>query len=244
MRYWQCGGGVVPMNKEYSLSELENNLDYRFKDRTLLKLALTHKSLCPGEPQKNNERLEFLGDAVLQIIVSDHLYHQYLGFEEGRLAKSRAFLVSQPTLASHARTLGLDKYLRVAKSAAATRAFERDSLLCDVYEAVIGAVYLDSGLDAARPIILRHLSWLEGKDLEEQLPIIDAKSTLQERLQQYGQDLPTYHTTREHGPDHAKEFVIEVVFKNKVLGRGTGRTKKEAAQNAAREALVNLDFQS
>ncbi len=225
------------------MSRLENNLNYKFKELGLLELALTHRSCCPGEPTGNNERLEFLGDAVLQIIVSDHLYHQYFDFAEGRLAKIRAFLVSQPTLASHARRLELDKYMKVGRSETLSRAFERDSLLCDVYEAVIGAIYLDSDLETVRPIILRHLSWIDGEHLEEQLPIIDAKSTLQERFQQSGQDLPTYYLAQEHGPDHAKEFVMEVVFGNKVLGRGVGRTKKEAAQNAARAALANLDPQ-
>mgnify|MGYP000861812962 CR=1 FL=1 len=228
------------MRGEQKLSELEQKLKYRFRNRELLELALTHKSY-KGSDRGNNERLEFLGDAVLQIVVSEYLYKEYPDLAEGKLAKLRAVLVSQPTLAEHARELGLNRYLKVGKGEVRSGARERDSLLCDVYEAVIGAVYLDSGsdLETMRPIILSHLPELD----KSQLPIIDAKSTLQEHLQQTSQVLPTYHLAEEHGPDHDKKFVIEVLFKNKVLGKGVGSTKKEAAQNAAREALMKLELQ-
>jgi len=230
------------MQQEGYITKLQESLGYKFRKQSLLQLALTHRSCCPGEPEGNNERLEFLGDAVLQIVVSDYLYRQYPDFGEGRLTKFRAYLVSQPTLASHARKLGLDKYMKVGRSETVTRANERDSLLCDVYEAVIGAVYLDSNLETVKPVILKHVAWVEKEHLEHQLPIIDAKSTLQERFQQIGHKLPTYNLAKEQGPAHAREFVMEVVYNGKVLGRGVGKTKKEAAQNAAREALASLDL--
>ena len=226
------------MRRYHNLSQLEQRLQYRFKNSSLLELALTHKSF-KGQQKGNNERLEFLGDAVLQIIVSEYLYKQYPNMPEGKLAKLRAVLVSQPTLAEHARGLNLNKYLRVGKGEARSGAAERDSLLCDADEAVIGAIYLDSDLDTVRPIVLSHLPKLD----KEQLPIIDAKSTLQEHLQQTSQVLPTYHLAEEYGPDHAKKFVVEVLFRDEVLGRGEGSTKKEAAQNAAREALLKLEIQ-
>lgn len=229
------------MHIDDSLLRLQASLDYRFNNITLLEQALTHRSCRPGDPDGNNERLEFLGDAVLQIVVSDYLYHQYPKLGEGRLTKIRAYLVSQPTLAGHARKLGLEKYMKVGRNEAIRRAYELDSLLCDVYEAVIGAVYLDSDLDTVKPIILEHVTWADKEHLEKQLSIIDAKSTLQERFQQLGRELPTYYLVQEQGPDHAKEFVMEVIFDGKVLGKGVGRSKKEAAQNAAREALANLD---
>lgn len=227
------------MGHKRNLSNLETALDYKFKDLNLLKLALTHKSASNEIHPENNERLEFLGDAVLQIIVSDHLYHTYPDLAEGQLAKIRALLVSQPTLANKARDLGLNNFLRVGKGEERTLARERDSLLCDTYEAVLGAIYLDSDIDTVRPIIIKNLR----KWNKDQLLIVDAKSTLQEYLQQTSKTTPTYSLAKEYGPDHEKEFVVEVSYEEKMLGRGVGRSKKEAAQNAAREALRKLDIQ-
>lgn len=224
------------MAHEKDLTELEAALNYKFNDLSLLKLALTHKSVSKGTYPENNERLEFLGDAVLQIIVSDYLYHTYPKLAEGQLAKIRALLVSQPTLADKARDLGLNNYLKVGKGEERTHARERDSLLCDTYEAVLGAVYLDSDINTVKPLIINNLDEWD----KEQLLIIDAKSTLQEHLQQSAQTTPTYKLAEESGPDHEKQFVVEVSFGNQVLGRGIGRSKKEAAQNAAREALQKL----
>ncbi len=225
------------MKRKRDLTQLESALDYRFNDHALLELALTHKSYHKGYNKKDNERLEFLGDAVLQIAVSEHLYKKYPDLAEGQLAKIRALCVSQPTLAKNARKLGLHQYLKVGKGEERTRAQERDSLLCDTYEAVLGAIYLDSDLETVKPIIIANLpQWSH-----EKLNNIDAKSTLQEHLQQTNQITPTYYLAEEHGPDHNKEFVVEVYLDNEVLGRGVGKSKKEAAQNAAREALKKLD---
>lgn len=226
------------MKRKRDLTQLESALNYTFSDPTLLELALTHKSYHRGHNQQNNERLEFLGDAVLQIAVSDHLYKKYPDLAEGQLAKIRALCVSQPTLAKNAWKLGLHLYLKVGKGEERTHAQERDSLLCDTYEAVLGAIYLDSDLKTVEPIIIANLpQWSH-----EKLTNIDAKSTLQEHLQQTGQITPTYHLAEEHGPDHNKEFIVEVYLDREILGRGVGKSKKEAAQNAAREALKKLDL--
>ncbi len=163
-----------------NLIQLEQAIDYKFKDRSLLELALTHKSHHSSGQTGNNERLEFLGDAVLQIVVSEYLYQKYPKLAEGELAKIRAVLVSQPTLARHARKFRLNRLLRVGKGESRTQAAERDSLLCDVYETVIGAIYLDSDLDSARRFIISHLPKFD----RDKLGIIDAKSSLQEHFQQ------------------------------------------------------------
>ncbi len=224
------------MKAKQTWVRLQTALGYSFKDLSLLQLALTHKS-CAKTPSGNNERLEFLGDAVLQLIVSDHLFEQYPQLREGQLAKIRALLVSQPTLAELARDLGLHHCLRVGKGEERSGARDRDSLLCDTVEAVIGAIYLDSSIETVRPIVLRLLpSWRE-----KELLLVDAKSTLQEHLQQLSQETPIYQLAKETGPDHEKVFEVAVCFHGQVLGKGHGRSKKEAAQEAARQALNNLD---
>ncbi len=221
-----------------NLAALEAILGYQFRDQALLEQALTHKSYVRVAGGCNNERLEFLGDAVVQIVVSQHLYEQFPNLNEGQLAKTRALLVSQPALAKQARLLSLNEYMRVGKGEERTNARERDSLLCDTLEAVFGSIYLDSGLEAVRTVILAHLpDWDKS-----QISIIDAKSTLQEHLQQKSQATPIYNLAEEHGPDHHKLFVVDVCFDDKVLGRGVGRRKKEAAQAAARKALENIEM--
>jgi ribonuclease-3 len=217
---------------------LESLLGYHFQDVTLLDTALTHRSFARQNRVDDNERMEFLGDAVLQLVVSSHLYENFPKLQEGQLAKVRALLVSQPTLAELGRQLKLNEFLKVGKGEERTGARERDSLLCDVVEAVYGAIYLDGGLEEARRVILKHLPHWDTSEL----PLIDAKSTLQEHFQQTTQKTPTYKLAAEVGPDHKKQFVVEVRFENEVLGKGRGPSKKEAAQAAAREALANLDI--
>jgi ribonuclease-3 len=218
-----------------ALRAVQANLGYDFRDPQLLKLALTHRSLA-RQPMYNNERMEFLGDAVLQLTISTYLYQKFPKLPEGELAKIRSLLVRESTLAEVARELELNEYLRVGKGEQRSQAQERDSLLCDVLEAVYGAVYLDSDFVTAQKVILRHLPEWDAT----QMSIIDAKSTLQEHYQQIAKKPPTYELIREEGPDHNKRFVVEVRFEDKVLGEGSGGTKKEAEQEAARQALALL----
>ncbi|MDI9413741.1 MAG: ribonuclease III [Bacillota bacterium] len=215
-----------------NLRHLETILGYKFKDKNLLKLALTHRSLGQ-HPANNNERMEFLGDAVLQLTVSTYLYEKFPKLPEGELAKTRSLLVRESTLAELARELRLNEYLLVGKGEQRSHAQDRDSLLCDVLEAIYGAIYLDGGFELAQKVILNHLPEWDHK----QVAIIDAKSTLQEHFQQTAKKPPVYELIDERGPDHDKLFVVEVSFDNEVLGRGTGPTKKEAEQEAARQAL-------
>jgi ribonuclease-3 len=224
--------------KHGDLGRLQENLGYAFRDLNHLKLALTHRSLG-HQPQNNNERLEFLGDAVLQLTVSTYLYRKYPRLAEGELAKMRSLLVRESTLAEIARELELNRFLLVGKGEKRSHAQERDSLLCDVLEAVFGAVYLDGGFAEAERVILRHLPEWDG----QQIALIDAKSTLQEHFQQIAKKPPVYSLVQEQGPDHDKSFMVEVWFEDQYLGRGTGHSKKEAEQEAARHALCKLGIQ-
>ncbi|NLY11530.1 MAG: ribonuclease III [Firmicutes bacterium] len=225
------------MSQQISYREFENLLGYSFNNQDLLIQAFTHKSYAKLTQTKDNERLEFLGDAVLQLVVSTHLYKTYPDLNEGLLAKVRALLVSQPTLARIARDLRIDEFLLVGRNEERNKAMQRDSLLCDALEAVYGAVYLDGGFEAAAQVILADLPEWDEKTLR----FVDAKSSLQEYLQQRNHERPIYKLVEAVGPDHNKLFVIEVYSKERLLGRGSGRTKKEAAQQAARAALDGLE---
>ncbi|NLM40742.1 MAG: ribonuclease III [Firmicutes bacterium] len=220
------------------IQTVQEKLGYAFQDPSLLELALTHRSVA-HDPRSNNERLEFLGDAVLQLTVSTYLYRKFPDMPEGELAKTRSLLVRESTLADVARELELDRYLRVGEGERRSGAQHRDSLLCDVLEAVYGAIYLDGGFAWAEQVILGHLpAWDAGE-----LALVDAKSTLQEYFQQTAKKLPVYTLVQETGPDHDKRFVVEVHFEGEFLGAGSGTTKKEAEQEAARQALVKLGIQ-
>lgn len=227
------------MNLEKELIQaVQEKLGYHFQEQRLLELALTHRSVA-HEPQSNNERLELLGDAVLQLTVSTYLYRRFPQMPEGELAKTRSLLVRESTLAEIARELELDRYLQVGEGERRSGAQQRDSLLCDVLEAVYGAIYLDGGFARAQEVILRHLpAWDAGE-----LALLDAKSTLQEYFQQRAKKLPVYTLVQESGPDHDKRFVVEVHFEGEFLGVGSGTTKKEAEQAAARQALARLGLQ-
>lgn len=210
-------------------------IGYKFKDGNLLKLALTHRSLS-RKSSENNERLEFLGDAVLQLTVSTYLYQKFPKMPEGELAKIRSLLVRESTLAQVARDLELNHHLKVGEGEKRSHAQERDSLLCDVLEAVYGAIYLDAGFEVAQKVILTHMPSWDAREIV----FIDAKSTLQEHFQHIAKKPPVYTLIQETGPDHDKRFVVEVSFADEVLGEGIGTTKKEAEQEAARSALEKL----
>jgi ribonuclease-3 len=217
---------------------IEARLGHTFADRDLLLLALTHRSVSADDPGRaDNERLEFLGDAVLQLVITERLYQDYPQLPEGQMAKIRAALVSRPTLAEIARTLDLGAYLELSPSEERSGGRGKDSILANAMEAVIGAVYLDAGLEVAGRMIL-DLWGGRIEDRARQPGIKDYKTRLQEVLAQAGKR-PAYEVTGS-GPDHDRWFVAEVVIDGEVMGRGEGRSKKEAEQGAAEEALRRL----
>lgn len=225
---------------EQLLDELLVSLGTPQIDRDLVWQALTHSSYANEENVAHNERLEFLGDAVLELLVSQHLYERYPDLPEGELTRMRANLVCEPTLAQIATQLQLGDLLQLGKSQLATGGKERPSLLADAVEALLGAVYLWGGLDAAAKVYSRLFAKamlaLERGELWR-----DYKTKLQELVQkeQPSAEL-AYHVVAESGPDHAKTFFVALTQAGKVLGRGSGRSKKEAEQMAAKEALQNF----
>lgn len=227
------------MLKESDYQELEKKIGYTFQNRALLKQAVTHSSFANEQKinrQKHYERLEFLGDAVLELVSSDFLFQTHPEMPEGQLTKLRASMVCEPALAYCAKDLTLDGYIQLGKGEEATGGRYRDSIVSDVMEAVIGAIYLDGGMEPARTYIHRFvLSDLENKQL-----FLDSKTNLQEYMQQNLKKEFHYRLVEESGPEHDKVFVVEVVMEDKVLGRGKGRTKKAAEQQAAYEALLGF----
>ncbi|MDI3327125.1 MAG: ribonuclease III [Alicyclobacillaceae bacterium] len=220
--------------------ELADRLGVAFRDRNLLKQAFTHSSYRNehrGDTQ-DNERLEFLGDAVLELLVSEFLFRSYPHMPEGELTRMRAAIVCEPSLVRFASALGLEQYIRLGRGEEMSGGRRRPSLLADVYEALIGAIYLDQGLDAARAFLERFMFPALQK---EQAPILDDyKTMLQEHVQKVGLGPLTYRIIDERGPAHHKEFVAQVWVGGQPYGEGSGRSKKEAEQHAAREALLKL----
>lgn len=216
--------------------ELELKIGYEFKQKELLKQALTHSSFS-NEQRINKledyERLEFLGDAVLELLSSKFFFLNHPEMTEGEMTKLRSSMVCEPALAFCARDLSLGKYILLGKGEEATGGRERDSIISDVMEAVIGALYLDGGLEEAEKFIHKFiLSDLESKQL-----FYDSKTILQEQLQKSGDKLQ-YELIEESGPDHDKQFKVDVKVGTVVIGTGVGRTKKSAEQKAAYEALL------
>ncbi len=221
------------------LSGFETLIGYVFQDKRLLQNALTHSSYANEQQwkyERNNERLEFLGDAVLELVSSDFMFHNYPHDMEGAMTKLRASLVCERSLASCAREIKIGKYIWLGNGEASTGGAERDSILSDAFEAVIGAMYLDGGMEPATAFIRRFvLSDIENKKL-----FYDSKTTLQEMIQEKGVNQLTYELIGTTGPDHAKVFEINCCLAGEVIGTGTGRSKKVAEQNAAYEALLVL----
>ncbi len=214
-------------------------LDYTFVDSRLLDEALTHKSYINELRERvggHNERLEFLGDAVLSLIVSQHLTVAFPRSAEGVLSKLKAGLVSESSLAGAARRLGLGRHLRLGRGEELTGGRDKPSLLANAFEAVIAAIYLDGGLKAAENFTLRALAQ-ELRAVGERPVTQDFKTQCQEWCQKAFDSLPQYVTVRESGPDHQKQFEVQVLIGGEVFGVGTGSSKKEAEQMAAREAL-------
>ena len=208
-------------------------------DAQLLELALTHRSFAyesGGLP--TNERLEFLGDSVLGVVVTDALYHRYPDLPEGNLAKLRSAVVSARALAVQARRIGLGEFIRLGRGEETTGGRDKSSILADTFEAILGAVYLDLGIEVSRELILRLLD----EQLAEAAELgagLDWKTSLQELTAELGIGVPTY-AIEESGPDHAKRFEAQVVLADKHYGHGTGSNKKEAEQQAAASAYAEL----
>lgn len=216
-------------------------LGHEFRDPKLLTLALTHSSVAheQGTAGQNNERLEFLGDAVLQFILTRELYHNYPVSYEGSLTKARALMVNEDMLAEKARALGLGEQLIVSRGEEKQGGRTRAKILCDTFEAVLGAIFLDGGLSAAERFVLEQFA--ESLDGPDEIPAIgNPKGELQEMMQAVSAAAPQYHVISVSGPDHDRMFEVVVKHEGRELARGTGKNKKSAEKEAAVAALVSL----
>jgi len=220
------------------VSPLEERIGYKFRNPLLLAEALTHPSVAHETQRKHfdNQRLEFLGDAVLQLVITEKLYGHFEEKPEGDLTKLRSRLVSRDTLKEYAAAIDLGKYLMMGRGEEASGGRERISTLADAFEALVGAIYLDSDLKTARKFILDQARD-ELADIAEEPVDINPKGDLQELLQAISPLSPVYETVSERGPEHDKTFVVRAVWEGKELSRGTGKSKKQAETAAAEEAL-------
>lgn len=217
------------------LEEVQKNLGYEFHDLNFLKIALTHRSYSSEYGLKYcNERMEFLGDSILSAVVSEYLYNKYSD-DEGKLSQIKAQIVSAKSLSSWAKKIKLHKFIFISKSEELNLARHRDSLLCDSFEAVIGAIYLDSNFENVKSFINKFLH------LQQTVELMDYKTSLQELVQAQFQTLPEYKVVKEYGPDHDKKFEIAVFIEGKQFGFGRGSSKKEAEQNSAKQAYRKLN---
>ena len=218
------------------MNELEEKLGYQFKNRELLMTALTHSSYANETRQGEcNERLEFLGDSVLSVVVSEYIFNNFSNKKEGELTRLRASLVCEAALARFAVKLGLGKYLLMGHGEMNSRGYERPSILSDAFEAVIAAIFLDGGMEEAKRFVLSYVL-PEIRSVGSRRDT-DYKTKLQEIVQQTEGDVLEYVLVDESGPAHDKHFVFEVRLNSNILGRGGGHNKKQAEQNAAHEAL-------
>jgi ribonuclease III len=226
-----------------ALTSLQKQINYTFRDIALLNKALTHKSYVNENSQtlKDNERFEFLGDSVLDLIVSGHMIKAFPDFAEGTLSKIRAAVVNETCLAELARQMDLGKYLLLGKGEAASGGSEKNSLLANAYEALAGAVFFDSNLETALEIYLPVLD-REIAKYADTSRFRDYKSELQEYTQTHFNCIPNYKIVDEKGPAHAKEFEVAVLVQESIRGRGNGKSKKEAEQAAAKSALESFNL--
>lgn len=225
--------------KEYTLSELEARIGYQFRDKQLLKQAVTHSSYTNEQRinrAANYERVEFLGDAVLELVSSEFLFYKYPDITEGELTKMRASMVCEPSLAFCARDIELGEFLLLGKGEKCTGGRQRESITSDAMEAMIGAIYLDGGMEAAKDFINRFIL----SDLETKQLFYDSKTNLQELIQGKWKKDFQYVLVEEAGPEHNKTFSVEVMMDAVMIGKGSGRTKKAAEQQAAYQALMML----
>ena len=225
-----------------NLKDFQEKIQYLFKDKGLLETALTHSSFANEhhlEKHQNNERLEFLGDAVLELVSSDVLFRRYPEKLEGELSKTRASLVCEPALAYCARKMNLGEYLRLGKGEDMTGGRDRDSILSDALEAVIGSIFLDGDILPAGKFIMDFVL----NDIENTRLFYDCKTILQENVQSWSKDVLKYELVDVSGPEHNRTFVMQIQLGDRILGQGSGRTKQAAGQNAAYQSLLELKAQ-
>ncbi len=221
-------------------ANFENIINYHFKNKNLLSKALTHSSFAnelKNLDAENNERMEFLGDAVLELIISHYIFNEFKELPEGELTKLRASIVCEGMLAKKARSLQVGSFLKLGKGEENAGGQDRDSILADTFEAVIGAIYLDGGYEPANNFVIGIMKD-DISGMRNSFKAIDCKTHLQEFIQKTSKEPIEYITIDEKGPDHDKIFAVEVKHENKILGKGTGRSKKEAEQKAAYAALI------
>jgi ribonuclease-3 len=218
-----------------SLDELQARLGYRFRDAQALAAALTHASAVQAAPVRVSERLEFLGDAVLGLVLSELLIARYPTYDEGRLSKCRASLVNTGSFAAKTRELGLDAHLTLGKGEEKTGGRAKASILAAVYEAVMGAIFMEGGYEAVRGVIEGHFR--HAIETLDRGAMTDPKTELQELCQEKFRAAPVYRVVEEIGPHHARRFVVDVLLGERVLARGEGHSKRSAEQAAARQAL-------
>ncbi len=223
-----------------NIDDLLNSISYSFKDEKLLITALTHKSYEVNKTESgdvNNERMEYLGDAVLELVTSDFLYKNYKDMSEGEMTKLRASLVCEPALAIDAREINLQDFIYLGKGEENSGGRNRDSIISDALEAVIGAIYLDGGVDVATKFINTFVL----NDIEHKKTFFDSKTVLQERVDAANLGTIQYQIVGESGPDHNKVFDAIVKLNDEIIGKGTGHTKKQAEQQAAIEAISKIN---
>ncbi len=226
------------------LAKLKEKLGVKWDDSGHLTQALTHSSYAHenrNTEMEHNQRLEFLGDAVLELVISDYIYRQYPQYPEGTLTKIRAGIVCEPSLAEVAGSLNLGEYLFMGRGEERSGGRERPSILADAMESLIGAIYLDHGMETAYRFVLDKLGPVIERVVRDGGIITDYKTHLQELVQKYCDSPLSYDIMKEHGPDHCKTFVAGVSIMGRLWGTGTGRTKKEAEQLAARDALEKIN---
>lgn len=222
--------------------ELQKKLGVKFNDPELLKRALTHRSYLNENRSvdKSNERLEFLGDAVLELIVSDYLYREYSERPEGDLTSFRSAIVRTESLAQASRELGYGEYLRLAKGEEESGGRDKDYILANTFEAILGAIYIDQGYEVCKELVTKSLISKIENIVKNRLDI-DSKTRIQEVVQsKYGRT-PTYVVLKEHGPDHNKKFVVGVKVGNKIIGKGRGTSKQRAEEDAAKKGLEYIE---
>lgn len=232
------------MDEQTSMKQLQKKIGYKFKNENLLYEALSHSSFANEnkKSRKSNERLEFLGDSVLSIVVSDYIFKHFTHIPEGELTKLRASLVCESSLYEFSKKIDLGEHIFLGKGEEMTGGRERPSIISDAFEAVIAAIYLDGGMESVSPYILSFIP--EDITPKGAASFHDYKTSLQEIIQKNPEEKIVYHLKSESGPDHDKHFTVQVLLNNNVIGEGVGRSKKTAEQAAAKEALslMGIEF--